>query len=291
MSETDSAAGQSPQRIYDVLDREATVAVQSKDSKLLITATLTRPSDSTAELKALLALNDSILRETEMSPKGEEIKYNDVPAMAKHFFDLQPRVTVKRTDDDSEPVALNADQVNQLSENNRAKLVGKLYQSKFVVLQNGGDSGFAYLFEPTKGDDDQSFTTVRQFIGDPVNPSFVIDHYTRRPGKERRSSYETRCRRTFTDRKGDMPKRRVVVDLRPGIELFESHFVSARGPFLQGTQYGVKIGENVYTVLDENVAQDFAEGDRAPFINGFLPLWKADFADALVSSFDTDLQD
>ena len=131
---------------------------------------------------------------------------------------LPDRGVVKVVGDDSDWIELTAAQVSALTEENRAKAVAHFYRSKCTVLQNVGSVGYAFLFEP-QGDAEQSFATVRQLIGDPDSPSFVIDHKMRRPGKERRENYDTRTRRTFTMRKGDMPRRRVIVDLRPGIEL------------------------------------------------------------------------
>lgn len=269
-------------RYYDALDRASKVSIPSKDGNVIVTTTFVRPSDPAEELKRLLALNDSIVRETEMTPQGEVAKYRDTPAYGAHFFDLSPTVEVKIVGKDEPPIKLSPSEVNDIAEETRAKFVAKLYQSKCTVLQNAGSTGYAFLFEP-KGDEERSFTTVRQIIGDPDQPSFVLDHYVRRPGRERRESYDRQTRRTYTQRKGDMPRRKVVIDVRPGIELFESGFVYVTAPQYNGVQYGIKLGEVEY---------DKDNKDHRPlFINAFLPLWKADIADALVDSFTSDLQD
>jgi hypothetical protein len=268
-------------RIYVVDDRTAKVTLVSKDERVLTTHTFRR-NEPGKELTQLIALTDSIKRETELGPQGEQLKYRDTPAYAEHYRELIVEVHVKIVGTDAEPVALTADQIHNLTEEHRAKAVGKLYQSKCEVLQNAGTSGFAFLFEP-KGDEESSFTTVRQFIGDPENPSFVLDHYVRRPGKEKRESYSDRTRRTFTLRKGDMPRRKVLIDLRPGIELIDSAFVSVTAPLYNGVQYGVQVGGHDYAVDSKD--------DRAGFLNNLIPIWKADLADALVESFETDIRD
>ena len=269
-------------RTFDVLERTAKVPIPSKDGSVITTFQFTRPADANDELLKLIALNDSIIRETELTPKGETVKYREQAAYAAHFHDLQPVVTVKKVGGDAEPFALSPSEVHEITDENKARAVGKLYQSKFVVLQNTGASGYAFLFEP-KGDEDRSFTTVQQLIGDPTNPSFVLDHYVRRPGKERRESYDLKRKRSFTNRKGDMPKRRLEIDLRPGIELFEAAFVSVSAPQYGGIQYAVTLGG---VPFDANNTEH-----RPAFINAFLPLWKAELADALVDSFANDLQD
>lgn len=264
-------------RIYAVDDPTSKVTLVEKRGTLLITHEFKK-----ADVMQFITLNEAIVRVTEMRPKGEMMKYDEEIANAAHFLEIIVSSTVKKVGDDSEPVALAPEDVRRLTAEHRSKAIQKLYQSKIEVIPNAGASGFAYLFEPT-GDEDSSFTTARQLIGDADNPSWVLDHYLRRPGKERRDRYTESTRKVYTDRKGDMPKRHVDVDVRPGIELFQSSFINVSAPLVGAIQYGITVGGHDYV-------KDSKE-DRAAFLNSFLPLWQSEIMAAVVDSFDTDIQD
>lgn len=265
-------------RIFAVDDPTSKVGLVSKDGKIIVTHEFRK-----ADVLQFIALSDSIVRVTEMHPKGEINKYDEEAANAAHFLDIVINSSVRKvTEDDAAAVMLSADEVRRLTREHRAKAIAKLYQTKIEVIPNAGATGYDYLFEPT-GDEASAFTTARQLIGDPENPSFVLDHYIRRPGEQRRETYSGQTRKVYTDRKGDMPKRRADVDIRPGIELFENNFVHVTAPQIGAVQYSVTVGGHEYEVGSKD--------DRAAFLNAFLPLWKSEVIAGVVESFDTDIQD
>jgi hypothetical protein len=232
---------------------------------------LTRHQFRKATKEEFILLSEAFVRSTEQLGGGRErFRYDEDEAYSSHYMIIIEKAWVKPGDDEPE-VELLPEQIGELTFELRAEVVRQLYRSNATIERK--TEGYDHLF------DREGLWIVRQTIGDPLNPQFVIRHTMARPGKERRVRYRDNAQRIEMERKGKKSKRDIIIDIEEGMRLFRQYF--------KGIATGATVGGKPYNAAEMH-------GDKShqdTVLAEFNQIWQADVADALVSSYQADGSD
>jgi hypothetical protein len=255
---------------YELTEPTSEIAVEWK-------GVLTKHKVRQATKPEFINLAQAFIRSTENLGGGRErFRFSDDEAFSSHYMIISQQAWVLENYqlvsdfDDAAWIELTPTQIGELTFELRAEVIRQLYRADSVLEREA--KGYDHLF------DRDGLWIVKQSIGNPLNPQFVIRHKMARPGGERRLRYRDNANRIETQQEGKKSRRDIIIDINEGMKLYREYF---RGIASGATIYGKPFNEDG----KPNEQDPERRADRDIVLQMYNGLWQADAADALVSSY------
>lgn len=256
-------------KTFKVMDR-----FEDGDTKYTLTSEFKRlDSDN---FRILLRKEEATERITETMTKNRSRDRLSVDEAHSAFFnDLVIQGILQSNEDGAEPENLNYQEMTALVVERKIALNVKYLDCKAVVKQIVGAGKHDFLFEKP------GHMVIEFKIGDPEAPDFRLLLKVRRPGQNRRSKFREGFAYGITDRAGDLPVVKTIIDLSTGVRFLDEYFDTV----VNDPNYSKVVFLNEDGTLDH----EYVEGnddDRKLFLKYFNPQFKVEMSGSMVATFN-----
>lgn len=241
-------------------------------SKFVLTAEFKRLDSS--NLRFLLDKEKNTDRITETLTKNRTREKLDVDTAHENFFNaIVIRGWLKVDDGDEEELSFK--DMCDLNIEQKISLNVKYLDCKATIQKVTGSGKYDFLF---KKDGDM---VVEFLIGDSEKPLWSILLKCKRPPQGRRSKFREDFAYGVTNRGGDLPITKTVINLSEAVRFFDEYFLTVIDDPNYSPVHFLKEGTNEL----DHVYVEGNEEDRKQFIHFFNPHFKSETAGTMVSKF------
>jgi hypothetical protein len=225
--------------------------------------------------RILLKKEEATERITETMTKNRSRDRLSVDEAHSEFFNsLALQGILESNEDDAKPEILSYQQMTEIVVERKIALNVKYLDCKAIVKQIVGAGKHDFLFEKP------GHMVVEFMIGDPEAPDFRLLLKFRRPGQNRRSKFREGFAYGITDRAGDLPVVKTIIDLSTGVHFMDEYFETV----IVDPNYS----KVVFLKDDGTLDHEYVEGnddDRKLFLKYFNPHFKVEQSGAMVATF------
>lgn len=254
---------------FKVMDR-----FEDGDIKYSLTSEFRRLDSE--NFRILLKKEESTVRVTETMTKNRSRERLNVDEAHSEFFDdLVLQGILESNEDGATPETLSYKEMTELVVERKIALNVKYLDCKAVVKQIVGAGKHDFLFEKP------GHMIVEFKIGDPEAPDFRLLFKCKRPGSNRRSKFREGFAYGITDRAGDLPVVKTIIDLATGVHFMDEYFDT----IISDPNYS----KVVFLKEDGTLDHEYVEGsdeDRKLFLKYFNPHFKVESSGSMVSTFN-----
>lgn len=213
-------------------------------------------------------------RLTETLTKNRTRERLNVDPAHENFFNAIAIKGWLKDDDEETETELSYQELCELEIEQKTTLNVRYLDCKSIVKKTEGAGKHDFLFRK------EGTMLVEFLIGDPENPVWTILVRCKRPKQGKRSKFREDFAYGVTNRGGDLPITKTVIDLSGGVRFFDEHFETVvSDPNYSEVHFLKEDGTLDHVYVEGN------EDDKKLFLQFLNPHFKTDIGGTIVSKF------